>query len=227
MTKYFAGLDDSGSGMAFAVTTDDGSVVFDEFVAHQSRTTAHLPQRMAELLAAHGLTFTDISQWSVGAGPGSFTGLRIASSFIMGLTFGKEDTVRTRCVSTAAMIAAQADAPRVLVLFDGRKQELLAYGLEKTSAGYREDGFYAVIRSAEEAEKLLPEFGQAVAFAADHDAVRAVCGAEFADVKIRRADRISAMSLIRWDETDFSRPLTDLLYLRPAVFVEPQHVRQI
>ncbi len=226
MQKYYAGLDDSGCGMAFAVTDGDGRTVFDEFVLHQSRTTAHLPQRMAELLRKHNLDFAGICQWSVGAGPGSFTGLRIAAAFILGLTFGKED-IQTRCVSTSAMIAAESGVPRVLVLFDGRKQELLAYGLKKTDAGYREDGFYTVIRSADEAEKAMAEFDETIAFVSDYNAAASVCGADFAEKKIRRIEKISALSLIHWDKADFSRPLTDLLYLRPAVFVEPQQVRTI
>ncbi len=223
---YRAGLDDSGAGMSFAVMTADGQVVFDEFIVHRSRTTAHLPQRMAELLQVHGLTFADIGQWSVGGGPGSFTGLRIASAFVLGLVFGQPE-IQARCVSTASMIAAEADAPKVLVLFDGRKHELLAYGLVKTEQGYREDGSYTVIRSAEDAEAVLKEYDKAVAFAADYDAAAAVCGTDFAAEHIFRAEKISALNLIRWNEQDFSRSLTDLLYLRPAVFVEPQNVRTI
>ena len=221
-----AGLDDSGSSLAFAAQYADGSVIFDEFVPLNSRPASGLPVCAAEILEKHGLDVRDIAEWSVGAGPGSFTGLRIASAFVMGLTFGRPE-VRTRCVSSASMIAscAGADAESVLVLFDGRKSEILACGLKKTPDGFREDGFSCVIRGGDAAAAYSSEYALTAAFASDHDAVRKVAGA-FADGVVR-VERLSALPLIRFRPGDFSRPLTDLTYLRPAVFVEPQKVRQI
>lgn len=224
--KYRAGLEDSGSGMAFAVVDAADQVIFDEYVPLSGRTTANLPQRMAEILEKYQMNFSDITEWSVGGGPGSFTGLRIASSFVLGLIYGKTD-VRARCVSTSAAIAASAgcDAEKVLVLFDGRKKELLAFGLAKTEQGYCEDGFQAVIRSAEDLQQIT-EYTQIVAAANDHIAAQNLLGEAFAG-SIRKVEQVSALHLITWNPEKFDRPLTDLLYLRPAVFVEPKVLRDI
>lgn len=224
--KYRAGLEDSGAGMAFAVVDTEGRTLFDEYVPLSGRTTANLPQRMADILEAHKMSFSDISEWSVGGGPGSFTGLRIASSFVLGLIYGKSE-IKARCVSTSAAIAASAgcDAEKVLVLFDGRKKELLAFGLRKTACGYCEDGFQTVIRSADDMAQVV-EYDQIVAAANDFSAAQNLLGEEIAG-SFRKVDKISALHLITWNPRNFDRPLTDLLYLRPAVFVEPKVLREI
>lgn len=226
-STYRAGLDDSGSGMAFAVMNEKNEVVLDEFIPMNSRISTNLPVRMQEVLQSHQIDFDEIREWSVGAGPGSFTGLRLASSFVMGLTYGKTN-VRTRCVSTASMIAACAgtEAENILVLFDGRKKEILTFGLKRCGTDYQETGYHTVIRSREDADRELKQFDAAAAFSADHDAFIAVTGADTAG-KIRRIKRLSAVPLIQYVPGDFSRSLSDLFYLRPAVFVEPKKLRDI
>ncbi len=226
MANYKAGLDDSGAGLIFAVTGHTGNVILDEHLAAGPHISSTLPLLMEEQLKKHGLTFNDITEWSVGAGPGSFTGLRLASAFVMGLTFQRPG-VRTRCVSTSAMIAGDCTAQKVLALFDGRKSELLAYGMESGSAGYREDGFNTVIRNEEEFNTVMAQYDAAVAYTRDHDAARNVLGTEFADANIRRVEKLSALALIRFEPENFERPLKDLLYLRPAVFVAPQKIRDL
>lgn len=221
--KIRAALDESGAGMAFAAVTEAGDVVFDEYIPMNRNAASSMPSAMMKILADHGYTFQDVSEWSVGAGPGSFTGLRLASSFVMGLTFGKE--IRNRAVSTASMIAENAatGAQKMLVLFDGRKKEILAYGVKLVNGSYVENGFHAVIRNTEELAQAMNGYDDAAAFAADHDALTAVADGS----GVVRVERLSALALIRWQPDDFSRPLTDLLYQRPPVFVEPKVIREI
>lgn len=221
-----AGLDFSGAGLTFAVL-DGEKVLLDEFIPTEGRKTSDLPVQVSDLLSRKGLSFDDVTEWSAGAGPGSFTGLRLAAAFILGLTFGRNE-VRTRCVSTAAMIAANSgsDAAKILVFFDGRKNELIAFGLEKIDSGYREDGFSAIIANPDQAQEAMTGYGDAAAFARDHDAVRAALGAVYAE-NVRRVNRLSAVPLVRFEPENFTRPLTDLVYLRPAVFVEAKKIREI
>ncbi len=213
--------------MAFAVLNENDQPIIDAFVPATGRLSDHLPAKIQQLLTEHSLDFNDISEWSVGAGPGSFTGLRIASAFVMGLTDSRED-VRVRSVSTAAMFAANAklDCKYVLVMFDGRKKEILTTGLVHTPNGYAETGFTGVIRSIEDAEKMMSGFDCAVAFSSDHDAVRAVLGNVFAD-SVFRLEKLSAVPLVLNNPEDFSRSPSQLAYLRPAVFVEPQQLRDL
>lgn len=228
MKMYQAGLDYSGAGMAFAVREKGGAVLLDEFFPVNPRVSAGVPLIMQKLLAKTGLEFSDIAEWSVGAGPGSFTGLRLAASFVMGLSCGKT-ALRTRCVSSASMIVscASCSANRALVFFDGRKSELLVCELKKDPDGfYEENPSPAVVRKPEDIAPLLEGAPCLVASARSHDAVRAVLGGLFAE-SVCRLERLSALPLIQYKPDDFSRPLTDLFYLRPAVFVEPAKIRII
>lgn len=229
MKIYQAGLDYSGAGVAFAVREKGaGTAVLDEFLPVDTRHSAEIPLQLSDLLSVRGLSFDSISEWSAGAGPGSFTGLRLAASFVMGLACGK-NTVRTRCVSSASMIAscAACSGARAVVFFDGRKNELLACTLERDPRGfYRETSSPCVIRNPEDAAPLLEDHPCLAAAARDHNAVRAVLGGLFAE-SVHRLERLSALPLIQYDPDDFSRPLTDLLYLRPAVFVEPAKIRSV
>ena len=85
-----AGFDYSWSEASFALADENGTVIFDEFIQLPPRNASGLPSWMEECLKKHGAVFNDITEWSVGIGPGSFTGLRLASSFVMGLAFRRE-----------------------------------------------------------------------------------------------------------------------------------------
>ena len=141
-----AGFDYSWSEASFALADENGTVIFDEFIQLPPRNASGLPSWMEECLKKHGAVFNDITEWSVGIGPGSFTGLRLASSFVMGLAFRREN-VRCRGVSTASALAATAglEVQRVLALFDGRRDELLAFGLGNRNGSYEPDSFHAVL----------------------------------------------------------------------------------
>ena len=106
MSEWKAGFDYSCAEAAFAVLDENNQVVFDEYLTLQNRNAAELPLWLESTLADHKLTLNDITEWSVGAGPGSFTGLRLASSFVMGIAFRRN--VKRRCVSTASAIASTA-----------------------------------------------------------------------------------------------------------------------
>ena len=114
MTRYSAGFDFGSSSASFAVLADD-CVLFDREIPLPARNASGLPALMSDILLEFDLTFDDITSWSVGAGPGSFTGLRIAASFVSGLAFRKEH-IRTR---GTLILYALADSLRIRLTVSG------------------------------------------------------------------------------------------------------------
>ena len=155
---YRAGFDYSWQEASFAVADEAGNVLLEEYRSFPPRNASGLPDWIFSLLKERGITPEEITHWSVGTGPGSFTGLRVAASFVMGLCFGREKIIR-RGVSTASAMAdslfPDAAPENVMVLFDGHRDELLGYGLQWTEQGFVPSGFHGVL-GKDSLEELAP-----------------------------------------------------------------------
>ncbi len=223
---YKAGFDYSWQEASFALSDAAGSILLEEHQEFPPRNASGLPGWLEGILAKKGLNLNDISEWSVGSGPGSFTGLRVAAAFVLGLSFRRD--VRKRGVSTAGAMADSLNLPesvtRVLVLFDGRRDELLGFGLERRNGTFAPSGFHEVLN----AETLAPLAEYDVLIALDKDAARVqeIAG-RMAEGKLRTVPHVMASRLIFNQPDDFSVPLTAPVYLRPAVFVEPRIPRSL
>ena len=155
-----AGFDYSWAEASFGCVDGKGNVIFDENIALPPRNASTLPDWMDQCLASRNLTFNDIGEWSVGNGPGSFTGLRLASAFVMGKTFAKKNVAR-RAVPTAAAMAHTAfrkvggggndliSGKKVAALFDGRREEILLYGMEEKNGSFLSGKENGVLSSAD------------------------------------------------------------------------------
>jgi len=103
------------------------AILRDEMLTHRD---AHAVQRHSELilpmieevLRASGLALAQLHGIAFGAGPGSFTGLRIACGVAQGLAFGTG--LRVVPVGTLMALAEEAGASRVIACLDARMGEV-------------------------------------------------------------------------------------------------------
>ena len=123
----------------------DGHIHARRVLAEQRHSSLLLPM-VDELLRETGVTLRQLDGIGYGAGPGSFTGLRIACAVTQGLAFGADLPVVG--VSTLESIAEQTGADRVLTVLDARMAEVYW-------AAYRRDG--AGWSTVTEPQLALPE----------------------------------------------------------------------
>lgn len=112
----------------------DGEVRARRVRADQQHSSLLLPM-VDELLVESALSLRQLDGIAYGAGPGSFTGLRIACAVTQGLAFGADLPVVG--VSTLESIAEQTGADKVLTVLDARMAEVYWAAYQRGSTGWR------------------------------------------------------------------------------------------
>jgi len=101
-----------------------------------ARNSEALLPMVDALLAAQGVTRSDLHGIAFGAGPGAFTGLRVACGVAQGIAFGCD--LRVAAVGTLEALAEAAQAPRIICCLDARMGEIYHAAYEKDGARWRE-----------------------------------------------------------------------------------------
>ena len=114
----------------------DGAIAAREAVAGQRHSELLLPMIDA-LLAEHRLRIGDLEGIGFGAGPGSFTGLRIACGVAQGIALGAGLPVAP--VATLLALAESSGAGRAVCCIDARMGEIYHAAYEKR------DGEWSVV----------------------------------------------------------------------------------
>lgn len=99
----------------------EGTIVSKEVLAGQKHTELLLPM-LRKMLAESGLALTQLDGFAFGAGPGSFTGLRIACGIVQGLAFATDRPVIG--ISTLEAMAQKTGASHVMTAIDARMGEI-------------------------------------------------------------------------------------------------------
>ena len=113
----------------------DGKLTFREELAGQKHSELILAM-IDTLLGASNLELALLNGVAFGAGPGSFTGLRIACGVAQGLAFGAGLPVVP--VGTLLALAEAAGAPRVVACLDARMGEIYHAAYQRNGAGWSE-----------------------------------------------------------------------------------------
>ncbi len=111
----------------------DGQIRARRVLAGQQHSSLLLPM-VDELLRESGISLRQLDGIAYGAGPGSFTGLRIACAVTQGLALGAGLPVVG--ISTLESIAEQTGADRVLTVLDARMAEVYWAAYQRDGAGW-------------------------------------------------------------------------------------------
>lgn len=111
----------------------DGFVLSQEVLAGQKHTELLLPM-LQEMLVESGLALTQLDGFAFGAGPGSFTGLRIACGIAQGLAFATDLPVIG--ISTLEAMAQKIGVSHVMTALDARMGEIYYAAYSQTMDGW-------------------------------------------------------------------------------------------
>jgi tRNA threonylcarbamoyladenosine biosynthesis protein TsaB len=114
----------------------DGARVYETTRAAGQRQAELILGEIDALLARAGWSVRDLGAVAYGAGPGSFTGLRIACGVAQGIAAARGIPVLG--VSTLAAIAVGCDATRVVACLDARMGEVYHAAFEKRDGALHE-----------------------------------------------------------------------------------------
>ena len=129
-----AAIETSGDWCSAALWLD-GEIASIERRAGQRQFGMALPM-LRRLLEERRLQAKDLDAVAFGAGPGSFTGLRIACGLAQGLAFAHGLPVAG--VSSFEAIAEESGAGRVVACLDARMHEVYYAALERRGDGWAE-----------------------------------------------------------------------------------------
>ena len=224
MADFQAAIDLSGNAARICVADASGKVLRNGILPMKRRESAHLAEFAAGEVASCGGTLNDVKFWSVGIGPGSFTGMRLAAALIAGLTHG-DSSVKTRGVPTAIAISMAAgkkmqENSKSAVLFDGRNHEVLVYCTVRKN-NVDEGCSEGTVLNKEQAAEFFAEnkFDLICGQTHEAEAIKAILP-ESAINELQTVDDFDLENLLK-SSKEFDNNLRDLIYIRPAVFTKP------
>ena len=139
-------LDTSTAWLSVAVHDGQSTIVLRE--RSGSVSSEHVLPLVARVLAGAGTSLNRLAGIAYGAGPGSFTGVRIACGVVQGLAFGADLPVLG--VPTLAALAQTAwrerGWPRVLACLDARMREVYVASYVRQVNGWTRVGDAHVLK---------------------------------------------------------------------------------
>jgi len=226
---YTAAVDISSGEAAFAVMDKArGKTVFTVYIKADRHGSSGILPGMLDAMCEHNISLDSIDEWLTGTGPGSFTGLRLMSSLIAGLSFERKN-VRSAGIPSSLALASQTlkdhKNGKCSVLFDGRNKEMIVVTAEKKDGLFSDPGKTCILDRHTGFVKEFDAVEKLVTMEKERDSL----------AKILPHDIFSSVEfLAKFPVEEFFSPsiafrsgINDLIYARPAVFVEPKKFRDV
>jgi len=183
-------IETSSDQLSLALAHAGKTYAYDEIVGNRHAELV-LPQ-IERLLAQADLTLRALTAVVFGAGPGAFTGLRIACGVAQGLALARNLPVLG--VGTLEALAEDAGADRVIACIDARMGEIYHASYRRTGASWEALNAPELVSPG---ELPVPDDGGWVGcgsgFRAHGEALARRCGARLARVLPDALPRASAM----------------------------------
>jgi tRNA threonylcarbamoyladenosine biosynthesis protein TsaB len=221
--EIWAAIDLSGKDACFSVGSFPGEkIILSTSFQMRGRDSSGLLPRLEECLKGERLSLGDVKRWTVGTGPGNYTGLRIVSALVSGIAFGKGDTL-CRGIPSAYAIAAGMNLA-------GNEKAAVVYPLEEGRI------FSFAVESRDGVFFPVPELSgsfQSTEFTGGNPGIRIAAlkkdfsilleeirgrAVFFVDLPVAN---LLFMNPSSWD----GNSVRDLIYIRPAVSVAPMSIR--
>ena len=219
-------LDTSTEYCSAALLAGD-ELAYREIHAVQRHSELVLPM-IAELLSAAALTPRQLHGIAFGAGPGSFTGLRIACGVAQGVAFGADISVVA--IGTLVALAEESGAQRVIACIDARMGEIYHASYRREGAQWMEVSAPVVCKPFE-APPVSGErwFGAGSGFLAHGNALRQHYGRQLERVDAKLHPHARAMVRLALTELQAGRGLppeqATPLYVRDRVALKMHEQR--
>jgi len=138
---------DSAAGTVGAALLESGNLLGQSTVARPRSASGLLAGLSQALLDNLDLNLTDVDGLAVVQGPGSFTGLRITTSFVAGLARSR-DIPAIGVVSNAALVASTAASAETYLVgaLDARASAVYSAAYYRPQADHRSDCFWHPVR---------------------------------------------------------------------------------
>ncbi|HCE45739.1 MAG TPA: hypothetical protein DET40_19525 [Lentisphaeria bacterium] len=221
--EIWAAIDLSGKEACFSAGAyPERRQMICESFAMKGRDSSSLLPKIEELLRTNSLSVNDISRWTAGTGPGNYTGLRIVSSLVSGIVFGR-DSVFCRGIPSANAILsdmATSENENAAVVYPFEPGKVFVFcGTRRNGSIFRNMEVGGVFSTEEFLEKLS-------------GMKYAVLERDLPVLSERVAENAVKVSVFPVQNLVFACPgswernsVRDLIYMRPAVNVAPMQIR--
>lgn len=134
-------LDTSTNMASFSLFIDEKEIIS---VSRECRKGASkLLPWISQLIKEKGYLTSNVSEWRVGIGPGSFTGMRVGIAFVKGVCYASGAVFRGVNSGYGFLLPAMGNceaSQKISVLHDGRRKEVIANTFSLVGSEWKETG---------------------------------------------------------------------------------------